>query len=75
MGDGGGAKVEPFEAANSSVFEPAKSKTFSVVPKAMFLLAYADETHLKGFQVAVSQNVSTVVSVVYTRSIEWQADF
>ena len=40
-GEGGGA-VEPFYPQNSTVYQPQKSKTFSVVPKAMFLLGYAN---------------------------------
>mmetsp|Transcript_47923 Transcript_47923/g.150321 ORF Transcript_47923/g.150321 Transcript_47923/m.150321 type:complete len:513 (+) Transcript_47923:337-1875(+) len=39
-----------FDPRNSSVYDPLRSKTFSLVPKAVFLLSYADETHLKGFQ-------------------------
>ena len=42
--------MQPFYPGNSSVFYPDKSRSFSVVPKAMFLLGYADKTHLKGFQ-------------------------
>eukprot|EP00286_Rhodomonas_abbreviata_P028232 CAMPEP_0181315084 /NCGR_PEP_ID=MMETSP1101-20121128/15175_1 /TAXON_ID=46948 /ORGANISM="Rhodomonas abbreviata, Strain Caron Lab Isolate" /LENGTH=528 /DNA_ID=CAMNT_0023422245 /DNA_START=168 /DNA_END=1754 /DNA_ORIENTATION=+ len=47
--EGKGFKI-PFYPGNSTVFDPMKSKTFRVVPKAMFLLGYADNTHLKGFQ-------------------------
>ena len=39
-----------FYPKNSTVFDPMKSKSFRVVPKQMFLLGYADNTHLKGFQ-------------------------
>ena len=46
---GKGFKV-PFYPGNSTVFDPLKSKTFRVVPKQMFLLGYADNTHLKGYQ-------------------------
>mmetsp|Transcript_13271 Transcript_13271/g.30524 ORF Transcript_13271/g.30524 Transcript_13271/m.30524 type:complete len:585 (-) Transcript_13271:197-1951(-) len=40
----------PFYPKNSTVYDPTKSKSFHVVPKQMFLLAYADNSHLKGFQ-------------------------
>eukprot|EP00282_Hemiselmis_andersenii_P034861 CAMPEP_0169453540 /NCGR_PEP_ID=MMETSP1042-20121227/14812_1 /TAXON_ID=464988 /ORGANISM="Hemiselmis andersenii, Strain CCMP1180" /LENGTH=571 /DNA_ID=CAMNT_0009565579 /DNA_START=32 /DNA_END=1747 /DNA_ORIENTATION=- len=46
---GKGFKI-PFYPGNSTVFNPQKSKTFRVVPKQMFLLGYADNTHLKGYQ-------------------------
>jgi len=39
-----------FVPANSSVYNPDLSHTFKVVPKQAFQLAYADNTHLKGFQ-------------------------
>jgi len=39
-----------FVPANSSVYNPDNSHTFKVVPKQSFQLAYADNTHLKGFQ-------------------------
>ncbi|KAJ1471545.1 hypothetical protein T484DRAFT_1843650 [Baffinella frigidus] len=46
---GAGFKIA-FYPKNSTVFDPMKSKSFRVVPKQMFLLGYADNTHLKGFQ-------------------------
>jgi len=46
---GAGFKV-PFYPGNSTVYNPLVSTTFKVVPKAMFLLQYADNSALKGFQ-------------------------
>jgi len=40
----------PFYPGNSTVYDPLKSSTFTVVPHAAFMLGYADNTHLKGFQ-------------------------
>merc|ERR1711966_419841 len=39
-----------FVPANSTVFNPDLSHTFKVVPHQAFMLGYADNTHLKGFQ-------------------------
>uniref|UniRef100_A0A7S0HDJ0 Peptidase A1 domain-containing protein n=1 Tax=Hanusia phi TaxID=3032 RepID=A0A7S0HDJ0_9CRYP len=39
-----------FVPQNSSVYNPDKSSTFKVVPHQAFMLGYADNTHLKGFQ-------------------------
>ncbi|KAJ1480521.1 aspartic peptidase domain-containing protein [Baffinella frigidus] len=39
-----------FVPANSSVFDPDLSHTFAVVPHQAFVLGYADNTHLKGYQ-------------------------
>jgi hypothetical protein len=46
---GAGFKIA-FYPGNSTVYDPTKSKTFKVVPKQMFLLQYADNSALKGFQ-------------------------
>jgi len=46
---GAGFKVA-FYPGNSTVYNPMVSKTFQVVPKQMFLLQYADNSALKGFQ-------------------------
>jgi hypothetical protein len=39
-----------FVPANSTVFNPDLSHTFKVVPHQSFVLGYADNTHLKGYQ-------------------------
>jgi len=39
-----------FVPANSSVYDPDLSHTFAVVPHQAFVLGYADNTHLKGYQ-------------------------
>ena len=46
---GAGFKIA-FYPGNSTVYNPLVSKTFKVVPKQMFLLQYADNSALKGFQ-------------------------
>jgi hypothetical protein len=46
---GAGFKLA-FYPGNSTVYNPPASKTFKVVPKQMFLLQYADNSALKGFQ-------------------------
>ena len=46
---GAGFKLA-FYPGNSTVYDPLRSKTFKVVPKQMFLLQYADNSALKGFQ-------------------------